>query len=129
VVLIVTLSGCGGGKGEPAPTPVSGTLTVKGRPAAGATIVFHPKSGAGPKASAQTAANGEFRLTTNRADDGAVPGVYAVTVVWPDTARSLGDGTDDGADRLGGRYRDPANPLTTVTVAPGQTGPVALTVK
>lgn len=128
-ILIAILAGCGGGKDEPTPTPVHGTLTVKGQPAAGATVVFHPKGRAGPKASGRAESNGEFRLTTRTAGDGAVPGEYAVTVVWPDVARSLGDGTDDGVDRLGGKYRDPTKPLTTITVAPGQTDPIVLTVK
>lgn len=128
VVLVVLAGGCGG-RGDPAPMPVHGVLTVKGQPADGATVVFHPKAGKGPKASGKTDAKGEFRLTTMRAGDGVVSGEYVVTIIWPDSKRLLTDGTDDGTDRLGGKYRDPAKPLTIVTINPDQTDPIVLTVK
>lgn len=122
-------SGCNSSRDGSKPSPVQGRLTVKDQPAGGAMIVFHPVSGLGVKASAKTNPNGEFRLTTYSTDDGAVAGEYAVTIVWPDAGRTIGDGTDEGVDRLNGKYRDPSKPFTTVTLGPVVKEPILLTVK
>jgi hypothetical protein len=55
-------------------------------------------------------------------NDGAVPGDYGVTVVWPSKAngeRELslsGEGGGGGADQLGGRYGDPRTPAIKLTI-------------
>src|SRR5260370_23138369 len=76
--LVLALAGCGG------PEPVQGKVTMNGKPAAGATVVFIPEGG-GPEAGAQTDEEGNFRLTGTKTE-GITPGVYRVTVSkkeWP----------------------------------------------
>lgn len=74
-------TGCTGG---PAFVPVTGTLTLDGRPLGEAEVVFVPdpaKGAAGDNASGTTDAQGRFTLRTGRTGRaGAPPGVYRVTV-------------------------------------------------
>jgi hypothetical protein len=67
--------GCGDGK---APTfDVSGRVLVKGKPAQGAFLVFHPNEAGekeAPRPYATTNADGEFKLTTYESEDGAPAG-------------------------------------------------------
>lgn len=44
---------------------------------------------------------------------------YSVTVVWPDARKSIGVGTAEGINQPGGRYREPARPLTRIAVRLG----------
>lgn len=81
-VVLVLVAGCSGGSYA----PVTGTVTLRGRPVAGATVVFTPDppvAGAAG-ATARTGEDGSFRLQTNLPGgvtrDGAVPGKYKVTV-------------------------------------------------
>jgi hypothetical protein len=61
---------------------------------AGATVTFLPvNEKEGRAAGGRTQADGSFRLTTFKIDDGALPGQYRVTVVMPD---------DDPANVSGG---------------------------
>ena len=72
------LTACGP---APLPThPVSGTVTKKGQPVAGAAVTFVPDSADGRSAVGVTDANGAFKLTTQEQDDGAMLGSYKVTV-------------------------------------------------
>jgi len=113
-------SGCGSESG-PQPTPVRGEVTVKGQAAAGVLVVFHPaEASGGKKAAATSGPDGKFELTTARHGDGALPGAYAVTLTWPEPGRSI-DGTDQGTDRLKGRYANPARPFLRLTVSPEPT--------
>jgi hypothetical protein len=84
VVLCVTLTtGCGGA--EDPPQPVAGQVLVNCKPAARATVTFHPLDDSRPakvRPTAQVDEKGEFRLTTFKEGDGAPEGEYQVTVVW-----------------------------------------------
>lgn len=120
VAVVVACAGCGGSGDAGTPVPVRGTVVLKGKPAAGVRVVLHPADARGQKAHGTSDGAGAFRLTTAVADDGAVPGEYAVTAVWPDARTSTGDGTDDGPDRLGGRCADPKRPVAKVTVKAGE---------
>ncbi|GIW99923.1 MAG: hypothetical protein KatS3mg111_3256 [Pirellulaceae bacterium] len=78
VLVLMGLSGCGGDK---LPTvPVSGVVTLDGKPLEGATVTFVPQSPGARTASALTGSDGRFVLTTVKGGDGAVPGTYAVTI-------------------------------------------------
>lgn len=125
VALLVGASGCGGGPSRPARSPVAGrVVTTAGAPCDGALVVFHPRvpgRATDAKPVATTAADGTFRLTTYETGDGAVPGAYGVTVVWPAKAKEAkmslsGEGAGGGGDQLGGRYGDPAAPKVSVDV-------------
>ena len=84
VPVCVAVTGCGGG----GVVPVAGRVTlVGGEPVQGATVVFENRekrlSGSG-----RTDADGRFRLTTFKVDDGAPPGVYRISVAPPSAADS-----------------------------------------
>jgi hypothetical protein len=77
--LLLAGAGCGGNK----PVPVRGSVTLDGKPVEGAMVLFLPESEkAGRQASGLTGADGSFRLTTFRTDDGALPGNYKVVVQY-----------------------------------------------
>jgi hypothetical protein len=125
MLLVLLIAACGRRATEPV-VPVQGRLLYKGRPAAGARIVFHPLvPGAAdkPRPQAFADADGAFRLSTYRQGDGALPGQYAVTVAWPSDAKKEEDGTPAGPDRLQGRYLEA---LTTPLRAAVQTTPTEL---
>jgi hypothetical protein len=105
----------------PACFPVHGQMFVGNEPAAGALVVFVPtgdKDPMAPRPSATVAEDGSFVLrtydsTSRTVQDGAPPGSYGVTVLWPPAGgkeqRSV---REDGVlpDRLNGRYSDAASP-------------------
>ena len=69
------------------PVPVSGTVTLDGKPVEGATVTFHliGDDKEGRPATGQTDKAGAFRLKTGN-EDGARPGEYKV-VAWHERAR------------------------------------------
>lgn len=75
---MAALVGCG--PDRPATTPVSGVVLFKGEPVSDATVVMMVAGGGRP-ATGVTDAEGRFTLTTFAADDGAMLGEHAVTVV------------------------------------------------
>jgi len=126
-VMLFTLApfGCQRGPVRPATAPVAGrVVTTDGKPCDGALVVFHPKApgrSADPKPVGRAADDGSFSLTTYETADGAVPGAYGVTVVWPPKAKEAqitlsGEGGGGGGDRLAGRYGDPKEPKVSVDV-------------
>lgn len=79
-----TASGCGGS----GVVPVTGRVTlVGGAPVPGATIVFENREKR-RSASGRTDAEGRFRLTTFKVNDGAPPGAYRISVAPPSAADS-----------------------------------------
>lgn len=75
--VMLTTVGCGSaGK----TFKVEGVVTLDGKPLPGATVSFMPE-GEGHAASGRTDADGSFRLTTFRTDDGALPGNYKVVIL------------------------------------------------
>src|SRR5262245_38294847 len=101
------LGGCGGARTTV--YPVTGQVLVKGKPADGAFLVFHPTGGGHkdtPRPYATADAGGTFRLTTYESGDGAPAGSYRVTVVWRPKPKSTIEA--EGPDRRNGRYGDAA---------------------
>ncbi len=90
-LLVFAFSGCGGayqtGDIETV-VPVNGTLTFQGKPLENYQVVFMPLDGR-RVATGITDANGNFKLGTNDAGDGAPPGKCEVAVMFapPDTAQ------------------------------------------
>jgi hypothetical protein len=118
--------------------PAKGTIkTAQGEVCGNALIVFHPAEKDrlnDPKPVATADANGTFVLRTFAMDDGAVPGEYGVTVVWPgeqgEKALSLsGEGNSTGPDRLRGKYGNPKQPLLKVTIPPSGDSNISLQVE
>lgn len=124
LVLFLVMAGCS--NSHPKTASVKGVIKTKqGQACDKALIVFHPLeksrvNDAKPVAIAES--NGEFIVRTHTIDDGAAPGEYGVTVVWPGNSSGKqefslsGEGNGSGADRLGGRYGNPKDPKIKVTV-------------
>ena len=86
--------GCGSGKFA----PVSGTVTMNGKPLAGALVIFSPiaKEGsidAGPGSSGKTNDKGEYTLTSDTGGTGAFVGKHRVSVSL------MNPGTGESDDR------------------------------
>ena len=114
------LCGCGPpDEVRPELHPAQGTLTINGRPAEGALLVFHPADGRpfdsrGTRPTATVDADGAFELKTYQTGDGAPAGDYRVAVLW------LADPDSDSPwDKLGGRFADPEAADLRVSVEPG----------
>lgn len=102
----IIFTGCGG-RGL---VEVSGLVQVNGSPAAGASVMFHPTDDPeGVTAAGTTNAEGRYVLSSG-VDLGVLPGIYLVTVSWPDpnvkaTEAQMMMGTaEPGPDLLKGRY-------------------------
>ena len=100
--------------------PVTGTVTVKGQPAAGATVVFHPREDVGMtkgnKPFARVGDDGVFQATTYVSGDGVPAGAYSVTVVWPQDSNARGP----SPDRLNNRYSNPTSSNLSATITEGE---------
>jgi hypothetical protein len=124
---LVSCCGCSRAREYPQVSPVSGQVTFDGKPAAGAIVVFHHPDtyrAAAPRPQGVTQVDGSFKLTSFQAYDGAPPGTYAVTIVWPihdgSTRDPIGVAGGAGPDFLRGRFSDPKAPFATITVKDGE---------
>ena len=92
-LLILSLAGCG--RSLPTTYPVKGTVTLDGKPVAGAGVLLIPKEGR--PAHGVTDENGAFTASTFGEGDGALPGRHVVTVHAQEIQRSHGQrpGTAD----------------------------------
>ena len=111
-VMGLTLSGCGNGR---IPTyEVNGQVSVNGRPAEGAIVVFCPVDPSAElehlRPAGMANSSGQFTLTTFEPSDGAPAGEYKVLVKWPaptpaSQERDARPGSaNKGPDRLRGKY-------------------------
>ncbi|QDT28736.1 hypothetical protein Enr10x_40810 [Gimesia panareensis] len=82
--LVVGLTGCGGGAAEkplPNTVPVSGSVTMKGKPLVSATVTFVPQGETkGVECVGFTDESGKFKLKQVRGGEGAPPGSYKVVI-------------------------------------------------
>lgn len=77
LVLLITFSlGC---QKKITTIPVNGKVVYKGKPLAYGSIMFQPKSG-GPIARGSIESDGTFVLTTEKENDGAIPGEHQIRV-------------------------------------------------
>jgi hypothetical protein len=121
IALVVITAGCDRGLSL---VKVQGKVTVDGKPANGAVILFHPQSQEnGSVSSAVASDQGTFSPVTN-GEPGIPAGVYQVTVSWPDPsvkksegAMQFGGGEEkDAPDLLKGRYMIKAQSGLTATI-------------
>ena len=80
IVVLLTLSlslGCG--RKGPRPVPVSGTVTVDGKPLAGGAITVAPEKGRA--AGGRIGPDGRFELSSWQPGDGVAPGTHRVEVI------------------------------------------------
>jgi hypothetical protein len=104
--VLLALPSCANGR-KPV-YPVTGQVFCDKKPAAGATVVFHPVGAKAEEAlrpAGQVDADGVFRLTTYNQNDGAPDGEYLITVEWRPKKKTPFEA--DPPDRLQGRYSNP----------------------
>jgi len=79
LLLVCSMAGCGG---KYTPVPVSGVVTLDGKPVEGATVYFYPVGDEreGRPATGNTDKNGEYRLSTMKPGDGALRREYRIVV-------------------------------------------------
>jgi len=127
-------SGCGKEpKGPPrdATYPITGLITVDGKPEAQVQVKCHPVGGANDLPSAaMTDADGKFSVGTYESGDGAPPGEYKLTFMWGQI--NLVSGRYGPPDKLNKRYSNVEQSEYSVTVKEGEqcdTGLIPLTTK
>ncbi|VTS06911.1 hypothetical protein [Tuwongella immobilis] len=103
--------------------PVQGELRYRGKPVAGAWVVFHATQGdrlRALKPFGKTDASGAFQLRTYEGTDGAPAAEYAVTVTWPGPIPKGDPDATEGPDQFRGRYADPTQSKWKVRIEPGE---------
>jgi hypothetical protein len=107
ILILLSVAGCSDSK---ALVSIKGKINVKGQPAAGAVVLFHPDSNPiGLTASGVADETGVYTLSSGL-DKGVAPGKYIVTVTWPDptvksTPEQMMQGMiEDAPDLLEGAY-------------------------
>jgi hypothetical protein len=112
----IVLPGCKPSTERPV-YPVKGQVFVSSRPAEGALVILRPAGEPNPQEwtsgypRGNVAADGTFQVSTYGTGDGAPAGEYTVLVQWLKPlagAAQTADPEAPVADRLGGRYMDPA---------------------
>jgi hypothetical protein len=102
--LLVFAVGCGGGRDSSLPdlVPVSGTVTLDGKPLAGAIVTFLPVGATkGRSCYGVTGADGRYELMENEKSKGAPVGEFSVLVnkwVMPDGSDFPKDSTQSAMD-------------------------------
>jgi hypothetical protein len=125
VLILSFLAGCGADNGLHS---VTGSVSVKDQPAAGALVRFVPDGPPDLKAipaTGVTGADGTFTMSTGT-NSGVKPGKYSVTVVWPDPSVKLteaqkmaGANPYDAPDVLKDRYKTPEKSKLKVEIKAG----------
>jgi hypothetical protein len=120
LLVFVFATGCSKAPPRPAVHPVSGKVTFDGRPAAGAQVVFHPKTATAaiPTPSAKADSQGNFSLTTYDAADGAPAGDYAVTVELRPVVTKNGE-LEWGPNTLPPQYGSPKTTRVAASITDG----------
>jgi hypothetical protein len=99
--------------------PVSGKVTYKGAPAAGAAVFFHRQGGDSTPAPAIVGIvqeDGSFELMCGSLGKGAPPGEYAVLIEWKRVTIPGKTRSQVGPDKLRGRFADLRHPRLRATV-------------
>lgn len=124
------VTGCGGTAEqlERSVVPVTGRVLFRGEPIEDADVVLHPVTPPddglqvfSPRA--KTGADGTFKISTYRADDGAPPGRYMVSFSWCGPLAGLTeDEQDELAERLPKKWLLPATTGVEVEIADVEAG-------
>lgn len=119
---LLMAAGCSRPVDRPATFPVSGTVTLDGRPLADALVIFQA-DGAKYWAEGRTDDAGGYALMTFAPADGAVPGTYQVAITKYEDAASVPEQVRERPDYiprnlLPARYAAAKSSGFTVTVEP-----------
>ena len=97
LALLTVVGGCGGSSSPWELEPVSGTVTLDGKPCSGVRVAFVPTGKTeGIGGSAYTDKEGKYELMSRRGGKGTPPGDYRVTMskqVMPDGSNFSADST------------------------------------
>lgn len=130
--ILIHLPGCG--SRQRSYVDVEGAVSVDGKPAAGATVMFFPThSSARYVSTGQVGEDGKFKLVTEM-KQGLPAGNYEVTVIWPDPSvkpnelQRMQGIFEDGPDLLKGRYanRNASGLKADIEKGQKEVGPFAL---
>jgi len=92
LLVACVISGCGGGSEPRVETfPVSGSLSVDGKPFGPALLSLDSLDGSLPSASAKVSTDGKFALSTYEPDDGAAAGEFKVSLLMDPMAEPFRD--------------------------------------
>lgn len=137
-LLALTLGGLATGctKSPSGLVQVNGKMTVDGKPAEGASLVFFPDGADDPSkiAAGVVDSSGQYKLLTNL-QPGIHPGNYKVTATWPERPKDTGNfsmgNSNDPPDLLKGRYSSPMKTKLTaeVTSSTKEMPPIELSTK
>lgn len=119
VVLPALLGLCGCEKAPVPVFPVTGQVTYKGKPAAGATVVLFTTKAEDTSDVAPSAVvkdDGSFAITVYEPGDGAPEGDYVATVQWRKMVTGAG-GSAAGPNVLPEKYANPKTTPIKVSVA------------
>ena len=111
--------------------PVTGTMTLDGKPIAGARLALHAIQGAKAQDITPTGVtddNGQFQISTYQPLDGAPEGSWSVTVSWPEVSAG-GSDPEYGRERLPARYQDPEKSGLVIASSEDLRDPVVLELK
>jgi hypothetical protein len=100
VAMAALLSGCGG---EMKVAPVSGVVTLDGKPLDRASVVFKPEAGGRPSFGV-TDENGRFSLAYSMNEDGAEVGPATVTISTKLQVEGADENRPRAAERVPARY-------------------------
>lgn len=123
LMAVAGIAGCGESPKD-LPTvpihPVKGTVTLDGKPIAGARVSLQLLQGSKPgdiNPNAVTDEAGGFQMSTYAPLDGAPEGAYAVMVSWPVVINASGSDPEFGKERLPARYQVPEKSGLVLTVS------------
>jgi len=123
LALASLLTGCGG---EMKVAPVSGVVTLDGKPLDRASVVFKPEAGGRPSFGV-TDEQGRFTLAYSMDEDGAEVGSATVTVSTKLQAEGAAENAPRGAERVPVRYAK--KPLRVTVEAKANQMELGLTTK
>lgn len=119
----VPMAGCSQTVKPPSTVPVSGAVTLKGKPASGIRVTLHPQFDMGERKWAiigETGAQGTYTVGTGVPGNGAPPGDYVVTFEKPRVAADRKQNNlEIEVDDFQGKYSDPTKSTWKVTVVKG----------
>lgn len=122
-LVILPWMGCGSSSSL---VPATGSVSVKGKPAAGAMVLFHSQISDAVTPSGAVAEDGTFKLMSGL-EPGIAPGKYNVTITWPDpskkpTANQIMMGlVEPGPDLLKGKYATKATTTLSADITSSTT--------
>jgi len=123
VLLLLAQAGCSSPE-EAKTYPVSGEVTLDGKPLSGATIMLQP-AGRGSLGFGESDASGLFVISTFELGDGAIPGEHNIVVTYSSTDGDEGADPEKSSIVVPARYSKPESSGLQVTVEEGL-GPLTL---